>query len=322
MQVPDLVRAMPSPPRGRDKPSPAMVAATVAQLQALLAANTDLDPQARKAVSEHLAAVRELVEAPPASLTSGGLNELNAIQDAEGEGSKSDPAAADLDPAEREELENEWMKLCWVARRDMCEDEMLMLTEKTFTRFVHCYALEPQSEAMVIKYWQYLIKLRQDNKKITSACRSADAASSKPRERNAGDVVTASAAASQRSKALPTGITSGNYAPEVYSPTAAMWAAKPEEKAASLRAKTEKARSVREGGSSSKSPRRNGGATSTIDMLSVQSPRPLSPGSPSRRGKLNGTEKVEGAAVIDTGDKRKGKGFGPGFRNPNAWSRF
>uniref|UniRef100_A0A7S1QXK6 Uncharacterized protein n=1 Tax=Neobodo designis TaxID=312471 RepID=A0A7S1QXK6_NEODS len=307
---------MPSPVRGGRKPTAAQMSEAVAQLQALIAANTELDPAARKEVAEQIDAVRELIDAPPVALSSGGLDELNAMNEADGAGPAgpdgTDPTIeAGFEPEERERLERQWMHLCWLARRDMCEEEMLVITEKTFRRLAHCYGLEPAQEEDAVRYWQYLVKCRQENQRIKSACDKSEAGSSKkPKERNAGDVVAASAQASQRSKALPSGIESGNYAPEVYSPTAALWAKKPEEKAASLRAGTHKAKSV-SGKSASKSPRRDSDAGSLASPTSAAA---------RRAGRLNGTDKVEGEAKTDTGDKTKGKGYGPGWRNPKGWS--
>lgn len=297
---------MPSPDRTR-KPTPTQIAHAVAELQALLAANTELDPASRKEVAEQLDEVKELISAPPVSLSTGGLASLNRMTQADAptaDGTDGVTLDAGFEPEEREDLEQLWMKLCWLARRDMCEEEMLVITEKTFRRLAHCYGFEPAEEDDVVKYWSYLVKQRQENNRIQSACEKSEAGSKKkPKERNAGDIVAATAAASQRSKALPSGIESGKYAPQVYSPTAAMWAQKPQERAASLRRSTEKAKSTT---GTAKSPRRESDAGSL--------------GSP--RARLKGTEKVTADARLDTGDKTKAKGYGPGWRNEKGWARF
>jgi hypothetical protein len=293
------------------------VSVAVSELEALVAANTELDPASLKALAQHVARLRDLVDAPPTSLAEGGLGSLNAIQEDSPTNDDSDPTLDyGFGPEERERLERAWMRLCWVARRDMCEDEMLVLTEKTFRRLVHCYSIEAEEDC--VAYWRFLVKLRQENAKIRSACATAVDAE-KPKERNAGDVVTASAVTSQRSKALPTGVSSGVYNPEVFSPTAALWAKKPEERAASLRRSTERAQSVAGTAKASPSPRRATSAKgSELDAASLRSGGVRSPKAAS--GNLAGTDKVDGKHVVDTGDKSAArKPHGKGFKNSTGW---
>jgi hypothetical protein len=302
--------------KGSRPPATAELSSALAQLQSLIANNRELDPVSKSALSAKIAEVKDVIDAPPTSLADGGKGSLAALQEADvgGEGSDAIIDAA-FEPGEREHLEHHWMLLCWCARHDMCEEEMLVLTEKTFRKLVACYNL-PNAEAL-IKFWAYLVKLRQENKRIQSACANSVEHGSKPRERNAGDVVTASALASQRTKALPSGIESGVYNPEVLSPTAQLWAKAPTERAASLRRSTERAASLA-GGTVKASPsgRKGGDGASS-------SPGSFRAKSAATKLNLNGTDKVQGTAVVDANNPlATRRNFGKGFRNPKGWARF
>lgn len=332
---------MPTPKRAHKKSS---VEEQLEQLQQLIRECTDLPPAVRQAVHEKIQEVTELVNAPPVSLADGGLD---ALTEAGLDGSTTagdaatESAIPEFEPHERDYLEKQWMILCWFARHDMCEEEMLVLTEKTFRQFVHCYDHPNPNDVM--RFWNYLVRLRRENIAIEPACKT-NKTSSAPRERNAGDVVASSAFASQRTAALPTGVESGVYNPEVASPTAALWAKAPTERAASLRRSTEKAPSM-------VGSMRAQSAEASSPKASSPKPRAVSPhvgtpknatgrdgsanransaaargGSASARraaGRLSGTDKPDGSAVVDTGDKHAmRKGPWKGFYNKSSWNFF
>lgn len=303
--------------RPSGKPATETISAAVAQLQLLISKCRELDPATLKSLSEKIDQVRSIVDAPPTTLAEGGVGSLSMLQEADVGGEGTDPATmeAAFEPGERDILEKDWMMLCWFARHDMCEEEMLVLTEKTFRRLVACYGVANPENC--VRFWQYLVKLRQENKRIQSACKSDNG--SKPRERNAGDVVTASAAASQRTKALPTGISSGVYSPEVLSPTAQLWAKAPTERAASLRRSTERATSAAGGAAKSGSPsgrRSAGGDGASTSPASVRSGKRVG-------GNLKGTDSVNADAVVDAKNPNAARReFGKGYRNPNGWNRW
>jgi hypothetical protein len=97
-----------------------------------------------------------------------------------------------------------------------------------------------------------------------------------------------------------------------------LWAKRPEERAASLRRSTERAQSVG-GTAKSPSPRRVGsGLRSESDRASTPSRT-----GPRLSGRLHGTDAIDGAAVVDTGDRHGSfRKKSDSFRNPKGWARF
>lgn len=198
-------------------------------LRKMVGYSPHLSEDGREELQRHLADLAEKLSNKPVSLSelkTLGMTGEEGLAQFEDKASLKESAA---DPIEFDEVAiKEWKVMCWLARFDMSEDEMLLLTEKTMKGFISAYG-HPAPQ-LVLQYWRFLVKRWKDIKKaehqlLPVSCKKAP--SEKPTERHAGAVVSSGKMTSQRTEALPEGIEAHNYTPEVASPTAAMWKAKP-----------------------------------------------------------------------------------------------
>ena len=185
-------------------------------LQRMTKGSHYIDDECREKMLEALEQLAEKVEDKPMSLADIGAAENLEMLDR-----KSLQEAA-ADPIEfDEEAIKQWKVMCWLARFDMSEDEMLLLTEKTMKKFVSAYG--HQAPHIVMDYWRFLVKRYAEIKKAQQPVACKKAGSEAPKERHAGAVKSSGFLTSQRSEACPDGIEAYNYTPEVSSPTAQMW---------------------------------------------------------------------------------------------------
>ena len=211
------------------------------------------DDEALQEIFEKLSGIAERVENRPLSLAANAdkLMDLDRTTD--------EIQSTDQD-------RRYWRELCWLARRDMSEEEMLLLTEPTLLNLITAYGHPKPQET--VAFWRKLKAKRQEYVNATGG--------SVVREKNAGDITVVQAAISHKTRALPSGVEAGVYKPEVASPTAMAWKAKapspqsftlarstkaPSQKAPSVKAPSLKAPSVKAPSTGAKSPRSANQAT-------------------------------------------------------------
>ena len=273
-----------------------------------LVESSHLAAAARSEISAKIRAIDELVCQRPLTLAdvaaAATLKEA-AVTEADSFGVDEQFLAVqrDFEPDEREHLVRLWREMLWLARHDMSSDELLLLTDVTFEKLAEEY--RHSSPKDVKRYWLYLVRLRKEQRAIQAACGKVDS----PKERNAGEVVASRAKASQRTEALPGGVSSGEYKPEVYSPTAALWMS-PSQRAASTRAPSERAKS--QGAGSLKSPSRKS-PSSPPRLAADGSPAATTAGGKLRPGSGNLSLTTSGEGF---------KGTGPAFTQKQGWCRF
>lgn len=195
---------------------------TILRIRRVIDSAPSLHSDTKEALLSRLVDLQAKVTNKPKSLADAGMEQLSQFeqdqQPQKGEGEGKDKVVDEEESiAKDEEVRKKWKQACWAARRDMSEEEMLLLSEPTMRSLLLAYRCDGVPKLMA--FWRYLVKMKAEEAKVAAACEQGPT----PMERNAGAVVSSGAKASQRTEALPTGIEAFNYKPEVFSPTAAAW---------------------------------------------------------------------------------------------------